>query len=148
MGGRELQKLSTLRAEKLEPAGLKAGYHNHQTEFTPIDGVRPMEILAKNTKPSVMLQLDIGTCLEAGSDPVAWIRGNPGRIRSVHCKDWAPDKGYSVLFGEGVADWKAIFAAAQSVGGAEYYLMEQEGSRYPELETAKKCLEAYRAKGF
>ena len=135
-------------AEKLEPAGLKAGYHNHQTEFTPIDGVRPMEILAKNTKPSVMLQLDIGTCLEAGSDPVAWIRGNPGRIRSVHCKDWAPDKGYSVLFGEGVADWKAIFAAAQSVGGAEYYLMEQEGSRYPELETAKKCLEAYRAKGF
>jgi len=135
-------------AEKLEPAGLKAGYHNHQTEFTPIDGVRPMEILAKNTKPSVMLQLDVGTCLEAGSDPVAWIRGNPGRIHSVHCKDWAPDKGYSVLFGEGVADWKAIFAAAQSVGGAEYYLMEQEGSRYPELETAKKCLEAYHAKGF
>ena len=135
-------------ADTLEPAGLKAGYHNHQTEFTPIDGVRPMEVLAKNTKPSVMLQLDVGTCLEAGSDPVAWIRGNPGRVHSVHCKDWAPDKGYSVLFGEGVADWKALFAAAQSVGGAEYYLMEQEGSRYPELETAKKCLEAYHAKGF
>ena len=147
-GWKGIAEALNFAAEKLEPAGLKAGYHNHQTEFTPIDGVRPMEILAKNTKPSVMLQLDIGTCLEAGSDPVAWIRGNPGRIHSVHCKDWAPDKGYSVLFGEGVADWKAIFAAAQSVGGAEYYLMEQEGSRYPELETAKKCLEAYRAKGF
>ena len=46
------------------------------------------------------------------------------------------------------ADWKAILTAAQTVGGAEYYLMEQEGSRYSELETAKKCLEAYRAKGF
>jgi sugar phosphate isomerase/epimerase len=149
-GWKEIAETLNTAAEKLESSGLKAGYHNHQLEFTPVDGVRPIEVLAKNTKPAVMLQLDVGTCLNAGSDPVAWIRGNPGRIRSVHCKDWSPDagKGYSVLFGEGVADWKAIFAAAQSVGGVEYYLMEQEGSRYPELETAKKCLEAYRAKGF
>jgi sugar phosphate isomerase/epimerase len=133
-------------AEKLEPAGLKAGYHNHAAEFTPVGGQRPMEILARNTKSSVMLQLDVGTCLEAGSDPVAWIRANPGRIRSIHCKDWSPDpaKGYKVLFGEGVADWKAIFQAAESVGGVEYYLVEQEGSRFSELETASRCLQAFR----
>jgi sugar phosphate isomerase/epimerase len=149
-GWKEIADALNFAAEKLEASGLQAGYHNHQLEFTPVDGVRPMEILSKNTKHSVMLQLDVGTCLEAGSDPVAWIRANPGRIRSLHCKDWAPspDKGYSVLFGEGIADWKAIFAAAESVGGAEYYLMEQEGSRYSELETAKKCLELYHAKGF
>src|SRR5580692_1445340 len=136
-----------LAAEKLEPSGLKAGYHNHQAEFTPEGGVRPMEILAKNTKSSVMLQLDVGTCIEAGSDPVAWIRSNPGRIRSLHLKEWSPEqgKGYSVLFGEGVAKWKAIFEAAESVGGVEYYLIEQEGSRYSELDTAKKCLETFRA---
>ena len=135
-------------AEKLEPAGLKAGYHNHQPEFTPIEGKRPMEILAANTKPSVMLQLDVGTCLQVGSDPVAWIKANPGRIHSIHCKDWSPDpsKGYGVLFGEGSADWKGIFAAAESVGGLEYYLVEQEGSRFPEFETARKCLEAFREK--
>jgi sugar phosphate isomerase/epimerase len=146
-GWKEIAEALNFAAEKLEPSGLKAGYHNHQLEFTPLDGARPMEILAKNTKPSVMLQLDVGTCLEAGSDPVAWIRANPGRIRSLHCKDWSPEpgKGYLVLFGEGVADWKAIFAAAESVGGAEYYLMEQEGSRFSEFETAKKCLETYRA---
>jgi sugar phosphate isomerase/epimerase len=135
-------------AEKLEPAGLKVGYHNHQPEFTPIGGQRPIEILAKNTKSSVMLQLDVGTCLEAGSEPVAWIRANPGRIRSIHCKDWSrdPGKGYAVLFGEGVADWTGIFEAAESVGGVEYYLIEQEGSRFSELETARKCLEAFRGK--
>jgi len=134
-------------AEKLEPAGLKVGYHNHQAEWKAVDGRRPMEILAANTKPTVMLQLDVGTCLEAGGDPVAWIRANPGRIRSIHCKDWSrdPDKGYKVLFGEGVADWKGIFQAAESVGGAEFYLIEQEGSRFSELETARRCLEAYRA---
>jgi sugar phosphate isomerase/epimerase len=132
--------------EQLEKSGLHAGYHNHEPEFTPVDGGRPMEILAKNTKASVMLQLDIGTCLKAGSDPVAWIRANPGRIRSMHCKDWSPEpaKGYSVLFGEGSADWKAILAAAESVGGIEYYLIEQEGSRFSELETAERCLQNFR----
>lgn len=132
-------------AEKLEPAGLKVGYHNHQPEFTVIEGQRPIEILARNTKPSVMLQLDVGTCLEAGSNPVAWIRANPGRIRSLHLKDWSPEsgKGYTVLFGEGVADWKSIFAAAES-GGVEYYLVEQEGSRFSDLDTVRKCLQAFR----
>jgi len=132
-------------ADFLAPAGLKTGYHNHQPEFKSEDGVRPIEILAKNTKPSVMLQLDVGTCLNSGGDPVAWIRSNPGRIRSIHLKDWSSDpaKGYQVLFGEGDAKWKDIFAAAESVGGVEYYLLEQEGSRYGELETAKRCLEAY-----
>src|SRR5271170_392005 len=126
-------------AEQLEPAGLLAGYHNHKVEWVPVDGVRPMEVLAKNTKPTVMLQLDVGTCLEAGADPAAWIRGNPGRIRSLHCKDWSPDsgKGYTVLFGEGIADWKAIFQAAENGRGVEYYLIEQEGSRLSELDTAK-----------
>ena len=131
-------------AEKIEPAGLKVGYHNHQPEFTAIGNKRPMDILAENTKPSVMLQLDVGTCLEVGSDPVKWIHAHPGRIHSIHCKDWAPGKGYSVLFGEGVADWNGIIEAAESGGGVEYYLIEQEGSRYSEFETAQKCLDAFR----
>ena len=49
-----------------------------------------------------------------------------------------------MLFGEGVAPWKEIFEAAESVGGAQYYLIEQEGSRFPELETAERCLAAYK----
>lgn len=132
-------------ADFLAPAGLKTGYHNHQPEFKTEDGVRPIEVLAKNTKPTVMLQLDVGTCLNSGGDPVAWIRSNAGRIRSIHLKDWSSDpaKGYEVLFGEGDAKWKEIFAAAESVGGVEYYLLEQEGSRFGELETAKRCLQAY-----
>jgi sugar phosphate isomerase/epimerase len=129
--------------EKFQKANLHAGYHNHDVEWRPIDGQRPIEILAKQTDKSVMLQLDVGTCLEAGSDPVAWIEKNPGRIRSLHLKDWSPDKGYRVLFGEGAAPWKKIFAAAETTGGVEYYLIEQEGSEYPEIETADRCLVAF-----
>jgi len=69
-------------------------------------------------------------CLHAKADPVAFIQANPGRISSVHCKDWSPDpdKGYRVLFGEGAAHWKKIFQVAEQVGGVEHYLIEQEGS--------------------
>lgn len=134
-------------SDKLEPSGLKVGYHNHDAEWKPVEGQRPIEVIAKNTKPSVMLQLDVGTCLEAGADPVAWIKANPGRIRSIHCKDWSPDPNvaYKTLFGEGKADWKGIFNAAENGGGVEFYLIEQEGSRYPELETASRCLQAFRS---
>jgi len=130
-------------AAKMKPAKLRAGYHNHQAEFTPVQGTRPIEVIAKNTGKDIMLQLDVGTCLQAGSDPVAWINQNPGRINCVHCKDWSSDpaKGYKVLFGEGSADWKKIFEAAEKKGGVEYYLIEQEGSAYPPLETVKRCLE-------
>jgi len=145
-GWRAVADTLNAAAEKVEADGLKVGYHNHQTEFRATDGVRPIEILAKNTKPSVMLQLDVGTCIEGGSDPVAWIKANPGRIRSMHCKDWSPEtaKGYSVLFGEGVAPWKKLFEAAEHGGGLEYYLVEQEGSRFSEIETARKCLQTFR----
>ncbi len=132
--------------EKLKGAGLRTGYHNHKPEFVPIDGVRPMEVLAKNTGKDVVLQLDVGTCVEAGYDPVAWIQQNAGRIVSMHCKDWAPgeDKGYKVLFGEGTSPWKKIFAAAEKSGGIQYYLIEQEGSAYEPLETVERCLQSFK----
>jgi sugar phosphate isomerase/epimerase len=130
--------------KKLGSEGLHAGYHNHDLEWKQVDGQMPMRVLAANTDKSIMLQLDVGTCVETGNDPVAWIDSNPGRIRSLHLKEWSPDKGYRVLLGEGVVPWKKVFAAAESKGGVEYYLIEQEGSQYPEMETADRCLVAYR----
>jgi sugar phosphate isomerase/epimerase len=137
--------------ELLAPHGLFAGFHNHRVEWRPLaDGRRVMDVVAADTPPEFVLQLDVGTCLEAGADPVAWIAAHPGRIKSAHLKDWAPggdaeEKGFRVLFGEGVAPWAQILAALESVGGVEFYLMEQEGSRYSELETARRCLDNWRA---
>jgi sugar phosphate isomerase/epimerase len=145
-GWKKVAEQITETATQFGDAGLRAGYHNHGPEFAPIEGKRPIEILAANTPKNVMLQLDVGTCVASGSDPVAWIKANPGRINSIHCKDWAPggDKGYRVLFGEGVAPWSQIFEAAEATGGVEYYLIEQEGSRFPELETAERCLASWK----
>ena len=140
----------TTASEHFKPHGLSAGFHNHAAEWAIIDGsMRMMDFIAANTPPEFVLQLDVGTCVDAGADPVAWIKANPGRIKIVHLKDWAPgtradEKGYRVLFGEGVSPWKEITAAVESVGGVEFYLMEQEGSRFSEFETAQRCLDAWK----
>jgi sugar phosphate isomerase/epimerase len=148
-GWKALGEQMTKLVEKLKPLGMSSGFHNHETEWPLVEGKRPMDVLAANTPKEFMLQLDVGTCVAAKQDPVAWINANPGRIQSVHCKDWAPgsradEKGYRVLFGEGDSPWAKIFEAAETVGGVEYYLIEQEGSRYPEIETAQRCLATWK----
>ena len=46
-----------------------------------------------------------------------------------------------MLFGEGVSPWPAIIAAAESVGGVQHYLIEQEeGPAGEQMLRAEKCL--------
>jgi len=133
-------------AEKMKSSGLRAGFHNHLVEFMPMEGKTPMEVLAAETTKNVVLQLDVGTCVEAGVDPVAWIKKHPGRFASIHAKDWSKDPavGFKALFGEGDSPWKKIFAAAEKSGGVECYMIEQEGSRLSPMETAEKCLASFK----
>ncbi len=164
----------TEASQALASHNMFVGYHNHDVEFRMMRGQKPMEVIAANTPKEVMLQLDVGHCVEGGGNPVTWIRSNPGRIRSLHCKDFRIGKGsrlqrtersginekgenqssvnvgitsgekgetgFRVLIGEGDVPWGRVVDAAESVGGVEYYLIEQEGSRFPELETAERCL--------
>jgi len=143
---KQVADVLTHAAQTLKPLKMRAGYHNHQLEFTERDGFRPMPFLAEHTPKEVTLQFDVGTCMEVGYDPIAWIQANPGRIRSLHLKDWGAgkDRGYRVLFGEGDTPWEKLLKAAEDKGGAEVLLIEQEGSRFPSLETAEKCLANYR----
>jgi sugar phosphate isomerase/epimerase len=136
----------TAVSAQLKPLGMATGYHNHQVEWRPVDGKRPMDVIAASTPKDVILQFDVGTCLEVGADPIAWIEANPGRIKSVHCKDWAPGRGYNVAFGDGDAPWKRIFGAVEASGGVEYYLIEQEtgADNGGELPMVQRCLENWK----
>ena len=136
----------TAIAAQLKPLGMTTGYHNHQVEWRPVDGKRPMDVIAAGTPKDVVLQFDVGTCLEVGADPIAWIKANPGRIKSVHCKDWKAGVGYNVAFGEGDAPWKPIFAAAEATGGVEFYLIEQEtgATMGGELPMVQRCLDNWK----
>ena len=73
--------------------------------------------------------------------------GRPGRIKSIHLKDWGKGegRGYSVAFGEGDVPWKPLLEAAESVGGIEYYLIEQEiAGPAGEFAMAQRCLDNYK----
>ena len=138
------QQLTSI-SEKLKPLGLATGYHNHQIEWRPLEGQRPMDVIAAGTPKDVVLQFDVGTCVEVGADPIAWINAHPGRIKSVHCKDWSKEKGYAVAFGEGDAPWKKIFEAVEKNGGVEYYLVEQEiAGPDGEIAMVRHCLDNWK----
>lgn len=130
--------------EVLRASGLSAAYHNTVLEWKPVDGQRPIDVVFQNTDKSFGHQLDVGTCLATGNDAVAWINRNPGRIRSLHLKDWSPEKEYGVLFSQGTAQWRQILAAAEDKGGAEFLVIEQENSVEPPMEAVTKDLELYR----
>lgn len=134
-------------SDKMKSERLLCGYHNWDVDFQPVNGTRPIDILTGQTPKEVAFELDVATCLAAGADPLAFIRDNAGRVKAYHLKDWAPEpeKRYRVLLGEGIGRWEELIALAESVGGVEHFLIEQEGSRFSQMETAKRCLENYKA---
>jgi sugar phosphate isomerase/epimerase len=83
-------------------------------------------------------QLDTGNCLDGGGDPLAMIKKYAGRTKTTHIKEHGGPAGAPV--GEGTVDWKTLFAAYESVGGTEWYIIEHETGKVP-LESVKACLE-------
>jgi sugar phosphate isomerase/epimerase len=127
-------------AEKLQPAGMRIGYHNHAIEFRPVDGVLPWKILFEHTRPDVILQLDMGNARIAGADPTALIDQYPGRAVTVHVKDYLPDRADPVL-GSSDFDWKRFLRTCASGGTTEWYIIEHDS---PRREEAKICLDRFR----
>ncbi|RYG66795.1 sugar phosphate isomerase/epimerase [bacterium] len=132
-------------AEKLTQAsktaaefGAFVGYHNHDWEFKKIGTGDDfaMELLAINTPPEVILQVDTGNAQDGGGDPIEFIDKWKSRIRTVHLKPFASD--FSKYFiGEDDTDWPAVFGALEG-GKTEYIIIEQE--RYPEPYTPEECV--------
>jgi len=96
---------------------------------------RPIEIIAKNTKPTIMLQLDVGTCLEADrtqSPGFVQIRGE--FVRCIARIGRRTGEGICILFGEALRTGKTFFGGCEGAGGVDT-TCEQEGSRFSELDT-------------
>ena len=133
-------------AEKLEPHGLRTGYHNHTVEFAEMDGELPWVTFGENTSPNVILQFDTGNAMHGGGDPVAMLEAFPGRSTTVHLKEFsATDK--KAVIGEGDCPWDKVFALCEEIGDTEWYIVEQESYAYPPLECVAKCLDNLRDMG-
>ena len=136
----DLAKLFNDISEKVKPNGMQVGYHNHNFEFTPIEGEKPWDIFFGNTNKEVIMQADTGNGLGAGADMVPFLRKYPGRSVTVHIKEFSA-KNPNALIGEGDVDWKNVFAICESTGGTQWYIVEDEKENLPALECVKKTLE-------
>jgi sugar phosphate isomerase/epimerase len=129
----------------LEKHKMNVGLHNHGAEVQPVEGKLPWDVFMDNTVKGVTGQMHLAAFPAAKLDPVAYIKKYPGRSRTMQLNDWAPDRR-GLLLGEGTIDWKALFAAAESVGGIQAYIIEQES--YPPgmspMEASQRCLDNFR----
>jgi sugar phosphate isomerase/epimerase len=132
-------------AEKLKPEGMHTGYHAHGGDFRKIGDETAWDLLFLNTSDDVVMQLDVGNCLGGGGDPYATLKRFPGRSKTVHLKEHGGPGGAPV--GEGKVDWKQVFEICESVGGTEWYIVEQERYATTPLESVKACIENLRKMG-
>jgi len=143
-------KLMTELAGKAKEQGMRVGYHNHAGEFDGKDGFIPWEVFASNSGKDVILQVDIGHIARAGADPATYMEKFPGRLTTVHVKDFAKGKPDPVV-GEGEVDWPAMFRICEGAGGTEWYIIEDESTVGPmqrvktDIENLRKLLAKHHA---
>jgi sugar phosphate isomerase/epimerase len=132
-------KLFNELSAKAQAQGMFVGYHNHNIEFTLIDGKLPWDLFFGNTAPEVVMQFDTGNAMQGGGEALPFLAKYPGRARTIHVKEYSV-KQPKALVGDGDIPWTAIFKACETVGGTEWYIVEYESDAYPPLVSVEKCL--------
>ena len=82
-----------LLGSKANELGMKLCYHNHDFEFTKINGEYALDILYEEVSQD-LLQTELDTCWVniGGEDPAQYIRKYSGRCEVVHLKDFVGGK--------------------------------------------------------
>jgi len=112
-------------AQQVQAAGFRFGFHNHNEVFRKIGDVTPIDVLMKETDPSlVSYELDVYWVVNGGADPVDVLTRYPNRFRLMHLKDsMGPPDHKMADVGSGTIDFKAVLAHAK---GIEHYFVEHD----------------------
>lgn len=153
--------------------GIRFCYHNHFHEFVKVDGEKTvMDVIVENTDPELVgIELDTYWALRGGADPVALIRKWKGRVPLLHQKDLIKDlkepvnilelvppgepidmamfqkvfnRETVVEIGTGCMDIQAIIDAANEVGGVEAIILEQDNTKFDEMESIAISMREFR----
>jgi sugar phosphate isomerase/epimerase len=138
----ETARLMNTISEKVKPEGMCVGYHNHIFEFKPINGETPWDIFFGEAEPEIIMQLDTGNAMRGNltaDEVIEIIKRYPKRAVTVHLKEFSATNE-NALIGEGDMKWEEFFKACETVGGTEWYIVEQESYAYPPLECVERCL--------
>ena len=110
--------------------GVQFGYHNHDWELTPIDGIIPYDLMIEQTDPqNVSFQLDTYWIVKAGGNLSDYLSRYSGRFNSTHLKDIDADGDFEDV-GYGAIDFPSFVAQAEAVGAA-YHFVERDNPPDP-----------------
>jgi sugar phosphate isomerase/epimerase len=109
-------------AEKIKAAGMQAGFHNHEFEFSKLDGQLIYDALMNRFDKNLVKMQFQTEVINLGYKAADYFRKYPERFISSHLSDWTADKK-EVPIGQGVIDWKEFFAAAKT-GGVKNFFVE------------------------
>jgi sugar phosphate isomerase/epimerase len=138
-GWKEFADRLAKMSEPIVAAGLQFAWHNHDFELEPVEGERPLDVIAAASQ-DIMLELDLAWVHVAGEDPVAWLGKYAGRISTVHVKDVASEgenadeSGWADV-GYGVMDWPAIKTAMDAAGVSRYVVEHDNPNDHKRMAT-------------
>ncbi len=117
--------------EKCNTRGIRFGYHNHDKEFSELEGEIIYDYMLKNMDADkVMFQLDLYWCMVGGKNPVDYFNKYPGRFEIWHIKDKAE------LGASGTMDFAAYWSSAD-ISGMQYGVVEVEEYNFDPFESVK-----------
>lgn len=120
-----------LVGEVVKKHGMQFGYHNHNFEFTQVDGLVPYtDIFLKEADPShVIFEMDIYWVTKAGFNPIDLFNKYPGRFQLWHVKDMekSADQFFAPV-GTGSIDYTELFKYKDKAG-MKYFFVEQDNTR-------------------
>lgn len=135
---KRLAALFNKAGEESRARGLQFGYHNHDFEFTPVEGRIPYDMLLAEADPKlVKLELDLYWITKAGHDALAYFTKWPGRFPLLHVKDMeATPRKFFAPVGKGVIDFARIFKQSTLAGVKHYFYEQDEVSGAPFADAA------------
>ncbi|NHA02419.1 sugar phosphate isomerase/epimerase [Mucilaginibacter sp. HC2] len=130
-----------IAADKIQQAGLKMAYHNHDFEFKNIGGQRLFDLLLNNTSSKQLdFEMDIYWVIRSGEDPLKWLQDHPNRFKLVHIKDMEKaNPALNTEIGSGNIDYKTILKKIRSAG-VKYYIVEQENFKMDQFLSIEKSI--------
>ena len=119
----------------LRAFGLRLSFHNHASELAVVEGRSVFDwILSAAAPRDLAAELDVYWSHVGGCPPEKFIRDHGARVPLLHLKD-------EKELGLGPVDFTKVFAAAESVGAVEWYVVEQEQYNHAPLESVRRCFE-------
>ena len=125
----------------LRAYGLRFGFHNHAGEFKLLEGRPVFSWMLGAAEPrNLSAQLDVYWAHVGGYPPARFLRAQGERVPLVHLKD-------EKELGLGPVKFADVFAAIESIGVTEWYIVEQEQYNHAPLESVRRCFDQLKAWG-